>query len=450
MKKKISLFLILFISVLSSLAQTLPNKDKARKDIELKKNQLKNLGIETGLNGVEIEHEEGPFRYYSIGSRTYYYDHVSEQDAAYHVFKLTTPLYENGDKFILRLEINYNSYNYLSSGYRKSFGKYALRAANVSIKSYEGKELTKSKLLEELNKLSVKKGKEFEVDNKYHFTHIKNVEFEKLEQQNYKGTTLYNYKIKIVGIGAEFESSLGDFTEYEIRKVAEIEAYYNAKIGLSQGKWMFVDYSLKQDREQTKINNIKVDPILPAYESLRHKSIKELMKGPIISEDISVYSIKYLNDLKRFVIFRLNTVSRNEFIKGELLTNLFTTESGKSALNQFYNLKQTMDDYYLDSVKCYFDSNRSQIIENKSGQFNLSYSVKRDASKDLYKKAKAAGVRKDMLNVIKYSANGYCKFNLKIGLVNGKVVVLETKDPLFYNRIKYTNGGQKVTHPISE
>jgi hypothetical protein len=451
-KMKTTLALALLFLTLLSFGQTIPAKEKATKDFQIKKEsiekQLKFLGIETGLKDVKVEHSEGPYRKYSVGAISYYYDHVADQDAAYHKFKLTTPTYANGDKFVLEVVMDYDSYEYLSSGYRKSLNKYELRSARVSVKSYEGKELTSTQLLEKLNDLSIIKGKEFEVANKYHFVAIDEVKFEKKGQRNYQGTTLYNYEIKIKGTGAEFESNGDNYIEYEIRKTADIEAYYTADIGLSKGQWKFVDYSLKQNRSKEKITNIVEDPDVPAYISLRYKSLKEIMAGPHFADDISVYSIKYMNDLKSLVLFRLNTVPKEEFIKGELLTNLFASEEGKSAIEQYYNLRQTMKDYYLDSVSVGFASNRTQILEGKTGQFDISYSVKRDASKELNKKAKADGASKTQLAIIKYPGQGYYSLSMQLKVVDGKVVFSEVREPGSVNRIKYINGGEK-THPIS-
>jgi hypothetical protein len=154
------LTLLLGFSILTILAsaQTIPSKERAKKDFYLRKEsiekQLKFLGIESGLKDIKVEHTEGPYRNYSIGSKTHYYDRVSEQDAAHHKFILTTPTYVNGDNFVLSVVIRYDSYEYLSSGYRNSLGKYALRSARVSVKSYEGKELNSAQLLDKLNDLS--------------------------------------------------------------------------------------------------------------------------------------------------------------------------------------------------------------------------------------------------------------------------------------------------------
>lgn len=449
---KITLALTMLFLTLLSFGQSVPTKEKATKDFQLKKEsiekQLKFLGIETGLKDIKVEHTEGPYRKYSIGAITYYYDHVSDQDAAYHKFKLTTPTYANGDKFVLEVVINYDSYLYQNSGYRKSLNKYELRSAKVSVITYEGKDLTTTQLMEKLNDLTILKGKEFEVAYKYHFVTIDEVSFEKLGQRNYQGTTLNKYEIRIKGTGANFESNGDNYIEYEIRETADIEAYYTADIGLSKGEWKFVDYSLKQDRSKEKITNIVEDPDVPAYISLRYKSLKEIIEGPHFADDISVYSKKYMNDLKSLVLFRLNTVPKEEFIKGELLTNLFASEEGKYAIDQYYNLRQTMKDYYLDSVSVGFASNRTQILEGQTGQFDISYSVIRDASKELYKKAKTEGASKAQLAIIKYPGKGYYNLTMQLKEVDGKVVVSEVKEPAQANRIKYINGGER-THPIS-
>jgi hypothetical protein len=450
---KLTLVIAFILLTFLCYSQIIPTKEKASKDFQLKKEsiekQLKFLGIETGLKDVKIEHSGGPYRKYSIGSRTYYYDHVSVQDAAYHKFTLTTPTYSNGDKFVLDVLINYDSYQYLNSGYRKNLGKYALRSARVSVKSYEGKELTSSQLLEKLNDLSILKGKEFQVANKYHFVSIDEVSFEKKSQRNYKGTILYAYEIKIKGKGANFESNGDNYIEYEVRETADIEAYFKADIGLSKGQWKFVDYSFQPVRSKEKISNIIKNPDVPAYISLRYKSLKEIMASPHISENISIYSIKYMNDLKNLVLFRLNSVSKDEFIQGELLTNLFSTEEGISALKQFYNLKKTMTDYYLDSVKIGFSSNRTRILEGKNGQFSISYSVKRTPSKETFKEAKANGATKAQLSIIKYPGKGYYNLRIQLSELDGKIHISEVITPERANQIKYINGGER-RHPISE
>ena len=320
------------------------------------------------MKDVKVEHSVGPYRKYSHGAKTYYYDHVSEQDAAYHKFTLTTPTYENGDKFELDVIIGYDSYEYLSSGYRNNLGKYALRSANVSVKSYEGKDLTSTKLIEKLNDLSILQGQEFEVAYKYHFISIEEVSFKKLGQRNDQGTTLNEYEIKIIGKGANFESNGDNYIEYEIRETADIEAYFTAEIGLSNGKWNFFGYSLHQDRSKEKISNVIENPNVPAYISLRYRPLKELMAGYQVADEISIYSNKYMNDLKNLVMHRFFAVEKDEFIKGELLTGLFSTEEGKSALDQFYNLKKTIKDFYLDSVE--FEngqSPRTSIEEGETG-----------------------------------------------------------------------------------
>ncbi len=451
LSKTIILLFISFIS-LTAAAQTIPSKSKALSDFNLKKesveSQMKFLGIESGLKNVKIEQTEGPYRRYSIGSRTYYYDHVSEQDAAYFIFKLTTPVYDNGDQFVLRVEMDYDSYTYKSTGYRKSLGKYALRSAKVSVESYIGKDLSNAQLFEKLNDHSIKEGKSFEVDNNYHFTEIESVEFVKINQQNFQGTTLYNYEIIIKGVGADFRSNGSDYVEYEIVKKADLEAHYKAQVGLSKGQWKFVDYSLKPNREKTKLANIEKDPNVPAYESLRYKSLKEIMNGPIVADDISIYSYKYMNDLKSLVLYRLNSTVKDDFLQGDLLTNLFSTEQGKSALNQFYGLKKTMQDYYLDSVKCTFASNATLITKGGSCQFDLSYSVQRKPSKELSKKAKADGADKGQLAVIKYPAKGYYSLRMELSVVNGNIVVTDVSEPGRANRISYINGSD-LRHPIS-
>jgi hypothetical protein len=450
---KFTLTLLFTIATILSFGQTIPTKERAEKDFYLKKEsiekQLKFLGIESGLKDIKVEHSEGPYRNYSIGSKIYYYDYVTEKDAAHHKFILTTPTYPNGDKFVLSVVINYDSYLYPSNGYRKSLGKYELRSAKVSIRSYEGKELTSTLLLEKLNDLSVLKGKEFEVEYKYHFVDIDEVSFEKMGQRNYQGTTLTKYQIKVKGQVAEFESNNGeDYMEYEIRESADVEVYYTADIGLSEGEWKFVDYSLKQDRSKSKITNIEKDPNVPAYISLRYKSLKEIMAGPHIASDIPKTSIKYMNDVKNLVINRFNMVPKNKFVQGELLTSLFSTDQGKSALNQLYNLKQTMADYYLDSVSVSFNSNRTRISEKNGGQFSISYSVIRESSKELSKKAKSNGASKEQLAIIKYPAKGYYNLSMQVSLVNGSAVISEVILPERANRIEYVNGGLRE-HPMS-
>lgn len=450
---KLTLLITTFLICSFSFGQTIPSKERALKDFKLKKEsiekQLKFLGIESGLKNIKVEHSGGPYRKYSIGARTYYYDHVADQEAAYHKFKLTTPTYSNGDKFVLKVIIDYNSFEYLNSGYRRNLGKYALRSAKVSVESYEGKELTNSQLFEKLNDLSILKGKEFEVANKYHFVSISEVSFEKKGKRNYQGTTLFEYGIKIKGKGAKYESNGDDYIEYEIRETADIEAHYTADIGLIKGQWKFVDYSLRQDRSKEKISNIIENPDVPAYISLRYKPLKEIMVGPHVSEDISIYSIKYMNDLKSLILYRMHTVPKGKFVEGELLTNLFSTEQGKSALDQFYNLRQTMNVYYLDSVKVGFASNRTQIIKGKNGQFSISYSVKRTASKELFKKAKSEGATKAQLAIIKYNAKGYYNLDIDLAVKEGKIIISDVILPVRANEIKYQNGGSTRKHPIS-
>lgn len=433
-------------------SQQIPTKDRALKDIKLKtesiEKQLEFFGIQSGLKDIKIEHSGGPYRKYSTGARTFYYDHVSDFDAAYHKFTLTTPKYHNGDKFTFNLIISYNSYHYLHSGYRKSLGKYKLNIATISVNSYEGKELTNSQLIEKLNDLSKENGKAFEIDNKYHFTQIETIDFERIEQRIRQGVTYYEYEIKMKGKGAKYESSAGDYIEYEIRETADITAYYTADVGLINGKWKFMDYSLKQDFNKIEVTNVEKDPNVPAYQSLRNLSLKEILTGPQISNEISVYSIKYMNDLKSLVLLRLSQVPKEEFIKGELLTTLFSTEAGQSAFDQFYNLKQTMKDYYLDSIQVGFASNRTQIEKGGQGQFSVSYRVKREPSKELLKKAKSEGATKEHLRIIKYRAKGYYNLSIDLKEENGKIFIDEVISPKGANQIKYINGGE-TRHPLS-
>ncbi|MCT4580481.1 MAG: hypothetical protein N4A35_03610 [Flavobacteriales bacterium] len=450
---KITFTFILTLGFTLLYGQQIPTKDRALKDIKLKtesiEKQLEFFGVQSGLEAIKIEHSGGPYRKYSTGARTFYYDHVADFDAAYHKFTLTTPQYPNGDQFTFDLIISYNSYHYLHSGYRKSLGKYKLNIATISVKSYKGKELTTTQLIEKLNDLSKEQGKAFEVDNKYHFTQIETIGFERKEQRIRQGVTYYEYEIKIKGKGAKYESSAGDYIEYEIRETADITAYYTADIGLINGKWKFTDYSLKQDFNKIEVTNVEKDPNVPAYQSLRNLSLKEILAGPQISKEISVYSIKYMNDLKSLVLLRLTQVPKEEFIKGELLTTLFSTEAGQSAFNQFYNLKQTMKDYYLDSVQLGFASNRTQIEKGGQGQFSVSYRVKRTASKDLFKKAKANGASKEQLNIIKYPAQGYYNLSIDLKVENGKILIDDVISPNGANQIKYKNGGSTRSHPIT-
>lgn len=447
MKKTLTVTM-LFLAFLS-FGQTIPTKEKATKDFQLEKEsiekQLKFFGIESGLKDIKVEHSAGPYRKYSIGAKNYYYDHVSEQDAAYHKFTLTTPTYENGDKFELDVIIDYDSYEYLSSGYRNNLGKYALRYASVSVKSYEGKDLTTAKLIEKLNELSSRQGQEFEVANKYHFISIEEVSFKKLEQRNNQGTALNEYEIKIIGKGADFGTNGDNFIEYEIEETADIEAYFTAEIALLDGKWDF--YSLYQDRSKGKISNVIENPNVPAYISLRYRPLKELMAGYQVADEISIYSNKYMNDLKSLVMHRFFAVEKDEYIKGELLTGLFSTEAGKSALDQLYNIKKTMKDFYLDSVE--FQNGQSpytRIEEGGFGQYKIVYVVGRNASKELLKKAKKNGATKAQLAIIKYPAKGYYDVSMELSVVDGKVVISEVGDPGPSNQIRY---GNRNRHPIS-
>jgi len=217
---------------------------------------------------------------------------------------------------------------------------------------------------------------------------------------------------------------------------------------LSKGKWKFVDYSLKQDRSNEKISNVLKDPDVPAFISQRYKSLKELIEGPKFADEISIYSIKYMNDLKSLVMLRMHSIKKDESIKGELLTSLFSTEEGKTGLNQFYDLRKTMENFHLDSVSVGFASNRTRIEEGEKGQFDISYSVERIASKELLKTAKANGATKAQLSIIKYPAKGYYSLSMQLSVVDGKVVISEVKEPGHANRIKYINGGE-TTHPMS-
>lgn len=454
MTKIFSLLILIALSSVTVFSQTIPSKSRALKDFQLKKasieKQLKYFGIESGLEGIKVEHTGGPYEYYSIGSRTYYYDHVSDRDAAYHTFKMTTPTYDNGDKFIFKVKIGYDSYEYMSTGYRKSLGKYALRSADISIDSYEGKELTNSLLLENLNKFSIEKGKELEVANKYHFYQIDELTFEKTGKQSYRGTTQYLYEIKIAGKVAEYMTQGDDYIEYEIEETADVVAFYNAKVTLVDNEWVFLDYFLNEDRSKTKISNVQENPEVPAYKCLRFISLKEIMNGPIVSDDISMYSYKYFNDIKDLVFKRLHEVPREEFIKGDLLTNLFSTEEGKSALNQFYSLRQTMEDYYLDSVKSGVDAYGVRLEKDDDVQFNISYRVERTASKELSKLAKAEGASKDKLAVIKKNGKGYYSLNMRVSVIDGKIVITSVLKPAIASEITYEDGSyQGAKHPLS-
>jgi hypothetical protein len=256
---------------------------------------------------------------------------------------------------------------------------------------------------------------------------------------------LSNYKITIKGKGVNFFTNGDNYIEYEIEEMADIEAHFTADIGLRKGKWKFVDYSLREDGSKQKITNIIKYPKAPAYKSLANISLKEIMAGPHISEDISINNMKYLNNIKGLVLFRLGTVSKEELVKEEVLTNLFSKDEGKAALTEYYNLKQTMNDYYLDSVKFRFGS-KSRVSEGETGRFDLTYSVKRTASKELFKKAKSNGATKKQLAIIKYPAKGYYDISMRVSIINGFVVISEfTKGR---NHIDYTNGGP-ITHPLS-
>ena len=67
MKKiKTTLALAMLFLTLLGFGQTIPTKEKATKDFQLKKEsiekQLKFLGIESGLKDIKVEHSGGPYR----------------------------------------------------------------------------------------------------------------------------------------------------------------------------------------------------------------------------------------------------------------------------------------------------------------------------------------------------------------------------------------------------
>tara|TARA_B110000285_G_C14816905_1_gene464628 strand:- start:210 stop:734 length:525 start_codon:yes stop_codon:yes gene_type:complete len=171
------------------------------------------------------------------------------------------------------------------------------------------------------------------------------------------------------------------------------------------------------------------------------------MAGYQVADEISIYSNKYMNDLKSLVMHRFFAVEKDEYIKGELLTGLFSTEAGKSALDQLYNIKRTMKDFYLDSVE--FQNGQSlytRIREGGFGQYNIAYVVGRNASKELLKKAKKNGATKAQLAIIKYPAKGYYDVSMELSVVDGKVVISEVGNPGPSNQIRYGNDNR---HPIS-
>ena len=90
-----------------------------------------------------------------------------------------------------------------------------------------------------------------------------------------------------------------------------------------------------------------------------------------------------------------------------------------------------------------------KLKKGGQGQFSVSYRVKRTASKDLFKKAKANGASKEQLNIIKYPAQGYYNLSIDLKEENGKILIDDVISPNGANQIKYKNGGSTRSHPIT-
>lgn len=447
MKNILTLLLITISFGIS--AQTVPSKSKAEQDIKSKaasiNKQLTRFGDKLKFSDMTLAYAEGHFRKYSQSAAYYGYQYVSQPDMVYYLYSLTSPKYPNGDQFVFDVYVKYDSYRYETGGYRKPLGKYTLHSVNIVLKSFEGNDLSEQHLFQELNKFSIEKGKKFQAD-KYEFVRVDSVTFTKTEKIVKNGATKYRYLVDIYGFGVDFMYAGSDVIEYEIKSSADVHGVYSTEFILDQGKWKLHDITFFNVPGDNEFSNVKEDPMVPAYKSLNQVSLKTLMMGEQLADEIPKTTYRAANDLKRLLTKRLDEETRENFVKGELLTQLFSTTQGQEALDIFYGFKKTMKDYKLSKIE--FKANDYASMIKKDGEtksFRFSYRVKRKLTPEELKAAKKdKTIPKEAKQILKYRADGYLEYNLEVKLDNNQFKVVGFD---YRNNVKYYAGTDNK-HPM--
>lgn len=444
--KKLGLMLSLLLVAVNALSQSPISQSQAEKDLYAHKARIEKLmldryGITEGLKDCKISHIAGPYRRYSSQAKSYGWNYVSDLDQSFHLFSIVTPKYDNGNEFEFELEVIYDSYEYGFFGARKAYGKFEYSAVSLNLKEFKGNELNEALLLDKLNDLSNEKPKAFNID-KYKFYQVDSVKFKKIQEKKTLGWTGFEYQVDLYGKAVETMIGFSDL-EYESVKTANIHATLSAAYILYYGEWKIAENYVYLTEKV--ITNEKETNDVPAYKKLDELSLVDMMGKNVISDSIPNNTYRKANDIKRLILRRFSTQSRDEFIQGEFLTTLFDNDKGNEGLNHVYAFKKTMKEYLLDSVSFNFTDYSSAFKGNGyKVDYTLNYNVKRELDSKSVKAYKGE-VSKDAYQILKYKTKGYVVFKFTVLLKDNKFMV---DDFWFYNAVKYNNGGE-TTHPVN-
>lgn len=442
---KVVLTVLLFGIVTLGQAQKKVSISQAENDLEKHKEELIQLlavkyGIDTGLKGIQITYQEGPYVRYSMNAESYGWKYVSKPDLLIHKFKATTPTYDNGNKFLFEIEVVYNAHEYGFFGARKYLGEYVYNGISLNMTEFQGKEISQGLLQDRLNLILLAKPSLLQADD-FQFVQIDSIGFEKQEETKILGWPGFYYQIDVYGLGVDIKDGYYE-KEYEVERTAKLHATFTAAYYLYEGSWkMNQQYFYFKDVQTYEEST---SGFVPAYKKLDETSLVEMIGGAQIVESIPSTSLRKVNDLKRLIVYRYSTCSKETFIEGELLTKMFSSTAGKEALDELYSFKDQMKAYALDSVSLRF-SNMAEKFEEDNSTLDLvlNFTVKRDLESAQVKSYKGK-VSKEAYKLIKYRAKGYMQWVITARLLDGSVKI----EALTVNNFVTYNNGGSTKHPL--